>query len=153
MPEWCSIGGSGASWMQMLLFFTDLLCLKRAIFTSLGMPINKTANTGAIRNHTVCSDSSTQFESHNLVQSASFWNYWALFLWRRQLHSYHNLSIILSTAADVRSGCWWHQCWTLVSVRRSISIHSTWINGLCESHVSQTHHLTFCWHCLASQVS
>jgi hypothetical protein len=36
-----------------------LIMSDRAIFTSLGMPINKTANTGAIRNHTVCSDSST----------------------------------------------------------------------------------------------
>jgi len=23
MPEWCSIGGSGLSWMRMLLFFID----------------------------------------------------------------------------------------------------------------------------------
>jgi hypothetical protein len=141
-PEWCSMGGSGVSWMQILLFFTDWLCLMRPIFTSLGMSINKSANTGALSNHTGCLKVSTQFKSHNLVQSVSFWNYWASFLWRRQLYNHHNLSMILSSSGDVGSGCWWHQCWALVSFRWFLSIYSMWIYGLCDNHVSKECHLT-----------
>jgi hypothetical protein len=116
--------------------------LMSPIFTSLGMSMNRSANTSAISNHTVCLKASTQFKSHNLVQSVSFWNYWASFLWRRQLYSHHNLSMILSSSGDVGSECWWHQCWTLVSFKWFHSIYSTWIYGLCDSHVSQTCHLT-----------
>ena len=131
------------SWVQILLFFTDWLRLMRTIFTSLHMSINKSANTGAISNYTVCSKASTQFKSHNLMQNVSFWNYWASFLWRRQLYIHHNLSMILSSSWDFGTECWWHQCWTLVSFKWSYySIYSTWIYGLCDSHVCQTCHLT-----------
>ena len=62
------MGGSWVSWMLMLLFFTDWLHQLRPIFTSLGTSINKSANIGAISNHTACLKASTQFKSHNLVQ-------------------------------------------------------------------------------------
>jgi hypothetical protein len=50
--------------------------------------------------------------------------------------------MIRSSSGDIGSGCWRHQCWTLVLVRWSLSIHSMWIYGLCDSHVSQMCHLT-----------
>jgi len=41
-----------------------------------------------------------------------------------------NLNTILSSAANVRSGCWRRRWWALVSARRYHNTHSTWINRL-----------------------
>jgi len=94
----------------------------------------------------------THFEIHGLVWSVGFENYWTHFFQERTVAvTSARYWTMLETwevgADDVDSD------WFFFSARRCHSTHSTWFDGLCESHVFRKRYFTFWWHRLGSQLS
>jgi len=102
-PPTCpSVGGPWASVMQMLVCFTDLLCVTRPNCTSPCMSINKIADTGTMSNHADFSKCLYTFRKPRFGVECRLLELVGPFLSRR--YSGSTLSTILSNAGDVRGG-------------------------------------------------